>query len=1314
MAETDPTYLASIAYFFQEEHYRQVINISNEYLQNYSDPVSQFFKACGILMEGRVQEALRELERVKDKLDIALCCTMALIYAHKQSQTIDQEALAELDTQLKTSRKSAGEKALYYAGMFLWLMGHSDKAKDYVGRMLKISNSSREGLILKGWIELDSDKEYNRSKSIKYFDDGIQDSTHVLGLMGKVRYFIKRQNFSGAIEIVNQIIVAQPGFLPALIVKMNLFLAQQDWEQTMETGQRILQRDKFSLKVLQIMTVQALAKEGDLSKGMDCLQRLISAAQTTEPCNPALHLSLMRPVSRLCGNNKEILQKLYDFAECTFRLAPADARIANEIGHLLVLQERFPEAAKWYSNALNLDGSSVPALAGVIKCQLLEGKLLEAEQQLEFLKEVNQSIGKSGELSLLQAMQVFKRGAGQEAVSALLKEAAELHFLAIEGLPLGVEYFERLDPAFLFEIVKIHLAFCLSKPRSPSQPLSFGLKHSSMILDPVIKTAPGLLPAAFLMAKVKFYSGDLLAARGFLTRCLELDPTMADIHLLQAQVYFCLEDYKKCFQSLETGVSHNFQVRELPLYHLIKARALKKTGSLPEAIQTLKMAMGLLGVRRGAKGKDAAISMSDRVSVYLELAEALRLNGEQHEATKIMQDAIVNFAGTPEEIRITVANVDLALAKDDTETALAMLRNINPSQQYYSEAREKMAAIYLEKRKDKQLYIACYRELCEDEPGPHTSLLLGDAYMKIQEPEKAIEVYEEALKRNKRDATLASKIGQAFVKTHQYNKAISYYEAALKNSGQDFLCHDLAELLLKLKLYEKAQKLLDKELSHDLAHDLSTMIRDVSNLTLLAKVFISWKQPAMDTLKEAYDIQIRILKRLPLEQPDILPAQRHVAAEICRHVAQLYQEQGDFEKAVKSYKEALSFSDGDSKVMLELAHVYLEQGDVDGCQHQCEMLLQTDQDSEDAAMVMAGVMFRRQEFEKSTLHCTQLMERSPGNFGVLARVIDLLRRTGKLDNAPTYLAMSENHSSRAAMEPGYNYCKGLYLWHMGQPNEALKHFNKARKDTDWGEKAVFNMIQICLNPDNETIGGEVFTASDEETSSNTSYEKERRELGQLAVRTAENLLREYHPRTNLGRAQLMLLKNRCLLASKDPKQVETALLAFTGMAASEKNHLPSLLAMAQAFMILKQTPRARNQLKRLSKMEWTETNAEELEKGWLLLSDIYISAGKYDIATDLLKRCLLYNKSCCKAFEYLGFIMENEQSYKDAATYYELAWKYSNQMNPAIGFRLAFNYLKDKKYPEAIDVCHKVLTDHQSYPRIRQEILEKARISLRP
>lgn len=74
-----------------------------------------------------------------------------------------------------------------------------------------------------------------------------------------------------------------------------------------------------------------------------------------------------------------------------------------------------------------------------------------------------------------------------------------------------------------------------------------------------------------------------------------------------------------------------------------------------------------------------------------------------------MQDAINEFQNTPEEVRITIANAELSLARGDMEMALGMLRNVAPNQPYYVQAREKMADIYLHHRKDKRLYASCYR-----------------------------------------------------------------------------------------------------------------------------------------------------------------------------------------------------------------------------------------------------------------------------------------------------------------------------------------------------------------------------------------------------------------------------------------------------------------------------------------------------------------------------------------------------------------------------------------------------------------------------
>ena len=57
---------------------------------------------------------------------------------------------------------------------------------------------------------------------------------------------------------------------------------------------------------------------------------------------------------------------------------------------------------------------------------------------------------------------------------------------------------------------------------------------------------------------------------------------------------------------------------------------------------------------------------------------------------------------------------------------------------------------------------------------------------------------------------------------------------------------------------------------------------------------------------------------------------------------------------------------------------------------------------------------------------------------------------------------------------------------------------------------------------------------------------------------------------------------------------------------SGRENVGAILGMAIAHQLLKQTPRARNQLKRVAKHSWNFEDAEYLERCWLLLADIYI------------------------------------------------------------------------------------------------------------
>ena len=53
--------------------------------------------------------------------------------------------------------------------------------------------------------------------------------------------------------------------------------------------------------------------------------------------------------------------------------------------------------------------------------------------------------------------------------------------------------------------------------------------------------------------------------------------------------------------------------------------------------------------------------------------------------------------------------------------------------------------------------------------------MLGEAFLAIQEPGKAVRSFDAALELHPKDADLAQKCAQAFVAAHEYHKAVDYF-----------------------------------------------------------------------------------------------------------------------------------------------------------------------------------------------------------------------------------------------------------------------------------------------------------------------------------------------------------------------------------------------------------------------------------------------------------------------------------------------------------------------------------------------------------
>ncbi|KAF8572456.1 hypothetical protein P879_02170 [Paragonimus westermani] len=1438
MALQDQELMSTLFYYLREGYSHHVQMIAESALRRLpNDSMLKLYLALVAVAEGKLQDAIRRFTELKDKEDYTLAALISLAQTHKKCPDTDQDTVKGYEVKIRELRRQANGMALYLAAMVLFHFQRYEKAREYVERSLKANLLFVEALNLNGWIDMMANDEQVQKKAIRYFEGCVNDDErmNVDSQMGKVRYFQWSRAYMSAMDIVNIVIVNFPKYIPALIEKMRLQLMLKDWDQAIDVAQRCLAMDSNCIEAFKCQLLHSLCQTGKMVEARQKLTDLGRALNTSEPDNANQYYRISTYFSLLCGRDPVILQQLLQFAERATVLDSRNQKYAVTLGRILFLQGKTKEAIKQFQTTLEFSETSVVGLQGIVQCQLAQGSLKEASTQLEFLKELQHTTGKNAELAYMTAVLGRKQSMSSVKILGDLDEATDLHFHNLEKIHPGPEYYEALNPDFLVQLVNEYLTL------APQQPPIIGVfSYSSIgtrrpddsvltrclrILEPLTNAMPGYQRAVYLLAYVQFLMGVMSTALSTIKTCLELDTTFIEGHILLAQIYLHQDNLKLAEQALETGLSNNFEVRTHPLYQLVRARLLIKQGSSTSAVQILKQTIASLNnssgsigtrptLRNGAENARVTknITLSDRLTLALALAEAHRNLGEFHEATKVLQDAQLSFAGSPEVGRIIIASADLALSQGDHETALNTLRGIRQEQPYYLTARQQMANIYLHHRKEKKLYVACYRELAETIGTAEANLLLGDAYMTIQEPDRAMEVYEAVLRKHPNDLRLASKMGKALVRTHNYSKAVSYYEAAVKG-GQVTLRLDLTDLLIKLKQYEKAKRILMPMATEDNCDPGSqltlcvTLRLDLTDLLIKLKQYEKAKRILMPMATEdncdpvTFDftevrrlikqlielcaleptkttehiqlmtrtkaVQARKLTRAQTsEANDVVAEQRLIMADICLQLATLhtreYQqmicERGLAVKEKTKFKDESYLRDGiidsagettlsaaqhmsvavtlcqeaighmatiagkneldprrpstlslirtigegdlgrirraavqtEARALFQLGSLYLTamdyvnceqetlklaqlQEEIDACEqtilsdyseptkkiapedlssidpahNPCSSKKQTERESHQvlllspahsSSLLMAELSHIKGDFDGAAKHLENAVGKYPTDYHIMSLLVDAMRRAGKLPRALELLNKSRALDPQGNNSAGFNYCLGLCYWSNGESALALQHLNRARVDGDFAEDAVYRMDLRVIK----------------------------------------------------SKKRHRFLTNMILLATGSKTKVETALEAFAQMTQEEPESIAVIYGAAVCYIALKQTQKARNQLKRLAKIHWVAHEAEELEKAWLLLADLYIQGGKMDLAQELLKRCLQYNKSCAKAYEYIGFIMEKDQNFLEAARNYELAWVHSNKQNPAVGYKLAYNYLKVRQLIEAIEVCLQV------------------------
>jgi tetratricopeptide repeat protein 21B len=960
-----------------------------------------------------------------------------------------------------------------------------------------------------------------------------------------------------------------------------------------------------------------------------------------------------------------------------------DVRICH--GYLLLHNGKAAEAKEAFQAALILASDSIAAFAGLIEAHLQLKQLAEAHDQLEFLDAMVDK--KTAPLQIVVIRAKCLRAQKLPTDAKELLEGMVRHLTRFSRKATNMEESEKLRVDQLFDnlialdmdvfssaVIEV-MNECNTLDHTVQKPCNGAVCDLILIALAIV---PGCVPFSYYFAILAY--GEERYAQA--TRAIQFvlgshwGFNASQCHLLLAQIRLQMKQFDDAEAALSRAVSYEFAIRKTMRYQLINAQLSEARAQYDKAIE--------IATAIQSTPEYANATPTEKVNLTLFLAECFEKSDKGEQALKTVADAKAQWADTPEADRIEMFRATLIANKGNIRDGIDILEGFTETSPHFARARKAAAKIYLTKLNDKANYIKCFHKVLEAEPNKANYMALGNAYMKVNRFDEAVESFQGALKCDPMDQAVALNLARSLMVIHQYERALVAFLHAIEVGNHDLRSQlEFCRALVKLRKYDEARQ--------GAAAALITIPTDVTDWEvqaasadfheLLSSIEGKCGDPQLcvATLNQA----ILLYDKLTAAGRSDIPADSLV--EIKAKAASLYQRRADLasqaddrEGAITALTSALNLNPGAPTILLALARLFLEKGNPDKCRECCQQCLRVDEKCEEAALMLAEV-----SSADSVDDLADAFTKSPTFYRTLVRLIEKCARVGELSRVPSFF----EHAVEGA---GLYFCQGLYNVYIGEPQKAIVLFQKCKSDPDWKLPALQIIFDVYSNPFRKYVWCETKPLAPPK-----NLEAARKILNKLDQSAVD---------TRPWDALLLLSKNT----------VDTVTEALQIYTQSDDADLSSVIGRCKCYLRLDRQRDATRNLNGIIHSTPTHANFTLFVEAFLMMTFICLKDQQIDEAERYADKALELNKSSGKAWEMKGMIAEKKKEYMAAADSFRRAWDLSGHADLGIGFKLAVNYMRGQDPVEAIKVSRAILELHPNYPKLKETVFLPCCAALRP
>ncbi len=371
------------------------------------------------------------------------------------------------------------------------------------------------------------------------------------------------------------------------------------------------------------------------------------------------------------------------------------------------------------------------------------------------------------------------------------------------------------------------------------------------------------------------------------------------------------------------------------------------------------------------------------------------------------------------------------------------------------------------------------RAIGEDPKNPIAVVALARMLNERGEKAQARARFEQALPALKDDAdreqVLRTLLGLC-LDLKDYDAAKRYHEDLVKRAGGSFFVRaELGRELLARGAYERAAaeyKTVVRAASGD-NRVLAPALRDYGKaleklgqtdeaLTQFRRALeLAGESGVRREIEQAIVETYRQKDRLP-ELIGELEKRNSARADDLRLLASLYEETGQVEKALATYRRALAADGKDLATHLKVVHLLEVRGDLDQAIGEYDALIRAAPRNPDFVFQLAEALISRGDRKKALTRLQELEARSQNDEETLAALVDFYERVDEKDRA---MALLQRLAGSAAADPEHLVELGARYWQEGDKKKALATWQRIRAVVPDRARALLMLGDIYLEHD---------------------------------------------------------------------------------------------------------------------------------------------------------------------------------------------------------------------------------------------------------